>query len=153
MIARIISVTLTTGWWSVSMFTVLLLHLLPVLLYTVFTWTRRQVSFLLVVPTLLLLLSSLGILLPNSGKYVETALEIVIRKVDQLFYLLTSAQSRNGEVHTVGGGGGGRDGEVLSVLSGSRNQHQPGLAPLHLSPPSQTAKRHQAEPFFGTKHE
>ena len=70
------------------MFTVLLLHLLPVLLYTAITWSRRPASYLLAVPSLLLLLSTLGILLPTSGKYVETALEIVIRKVAQLLCVL-----------------------------------------------------------------
>ena len=82
-IARIISLILTTGWWSVSMFSVLLLHLLPVLLYTGLTWRRlpQSASYLLAVPSLLLLLASLGILLPTAGKYIETALEIVIRKV------------------------------------------------------------------------
>ena len=73
------------------MFTVLLLHLLPVLLYTGLTWRRlpQSASYLLAVPSLLLLLASLGILLPTAGKYIETALEIVIRKVTiQLTFLI-----------------------------------------------------------------
>ena len=79
----LISTSVCLGWWSVAMFTVLLLHLLPVLLYTGLTWRRlpQSASYLLAVPSLLLLLASLGILLPTAGKYIETALEIVIRKV------------------------------------------------------------------------
>lgn len=65
------------------MFSILFLHLVPVLVFTAVCWRRKGpgLSYLLTIPSLLLLLTTLAILVPTTGKYVETALEIVIRKV------------------------------------------------------------------------
>ena len=65
------------------MFSILFLHLVPVLVFTAVYWRRKGpgLSYLLTIPSLLLLLTTLAILVPTTGKYVETALEIVIRKV------------------------------------------------------------------------
>ena len=65
------------------MFSILFLHLVPVLVFTAVSWRRKGpgLSYLLAIPSLLLLLTTLAILVPTTGKYIETALEIVIRKV------------------------------------------------------------------------
>ena len=65
------------------MFTILFLHLVPVLVFSAVSWRRKGpgLSYLLAIPSLLLLLTTLAILVPTTGKYIETALEIVIRKV------------------------------------------------------------------------
>ena len=65
------------------MFTILFLHLVPVLVFSAVSWGRKGpgLSYLLAIPCLLLLLTTLAILVPTTGKYIETALEIVIRKV------------------------------------------------------------------------
>ena len=74
------------------MFTILFLHLVPVLVFSAISWRRKGpgLSYLLAIPCLLLLLTTLAILVPTTGKYIDTALEIVIRKVSiQIAYVVS----------------------------------------------------------------
>ena len=79
------------------MFSILFLHLVPVLVFTAVSWRRKGpgLSYLLAIPCLLLLLTTVAILVPTTGKYIETALEIVIRKVTR--HLLFNLDKHLGE--------------------------------------------------------
>jgi len=75
------------GWWSVSMFGVLFLHVTPVVIYSLICWCKISSSssikyssyiYLLTIPFLLVSLATLGILFPIAGKYIETLMEIII---------------------------------------------------------------------------
>lgn len=75
------------GWWSISMYTILGLHALPIFVFSAVTWRRLRSStsnissrllYLLSIPLLLVSITSAGILFPFSGKYLETLLEVVI---------------------------------------------------------------------------
>lgn len=75
------------GWWGISMYTILALHVLPIFVFSVVTWRRLRSSssntsarllYLVSIPLLLVSITSAGILFPFSGKYLETLLEVVI---------------------------------------------------------------------------
>jgi len=76
------------GGWTIPMVTLLGLHFLPVIIFTIVTLRplRQQVHPLLVppltwlvcLPASLLTLTSLGILFPGMGKYLELLLEVCL---------------------------------------------------------------------------
>ena len=80
--------TCLSGWWSISMFGILVLHVLPVWIYSAICWWRLganprpasySLKYLMSLPFLMVTVTALGILFPFIGKYSETLLEIIIR--------------------------------------------------------------------------
>ena len=82
---------LTIGHWITVVYIFLLLHLLPVLVFTILTvlkvpkqcpaYLLSPLYWIIIIPVVLVVTAGLGIVLPSSGKYVEVSISFILSHI------------------------------------------------------------------------